>query len=173
MGTGSRKKPASSDANDDGDSSDTEDPTLHRLRTKDSLASGAMSRDDGELTAKLRKREKVSNVESTKQLPTSKTDSKFQGSLLQSSVSSISDVGEKAHLNLQNVQLQPKAEDSEKENAEAPVKEENEARFKARQLMLNASPEEHPKNAEPPRAKAASAASPSPSPGASASPSRR
>lgn len=172
MGTGNTRgrKPADSDPNTD--DSNTDDPTLTRMRTKDSLGSGSMTRDEGQLTAKVLRREKISNVDS-KQLPTGKTDTKFQGSLLQSSVSSISDVGEKTHLNLQNTYLQPKADEGEKENAEPPLKDENEARFKARQLMLNAATDEHTKTKEASRPKADSSASPSPSPSVSASPSSR
>ena len=176
MGAASHaRKPASSDSNSD--SSDTDDPSLTRLKTSDSLGSGSMTRDEGQLTAKVLRREKISNVD-TKKLPTSKTDSKFQGSLLQSSVSSISDVGqnsdngEKPHLNLQNVGAQPKADEGEKENA-APPKDEDDARFKARQLMLNPSGEGQAKTKEARRSKTDSSASPSPSPSVSASPSSR
>jgi hypothetical protein len=71
------------------------DDSVVRLKTQDSLAAGAMSRDDGQLTSKQRRKEKILEVESTKQLPTSGTDPKFQGSLLHSSVTSIDDVGAK------------------------------------------------------------------------------
>jgi len=188
--SGRPSKPAASDSSDS-DSSDPDDPTLYRMKTKDSVSPGAMSRDDGELTRKIRKREKVSKVESTKQLPTSGTDSKFQGSLLQSSVGSIGDVNAKANIDrqikaegearfkAQQLALDPYSNGGsvqdvgEKENVEAPVKNEDEARFKARQLMLNASAEEHPKNTEPPRTKADSSPLPSPSPNSSGNPSSR
>jgi hypothetical protein len=71
------------------------DDTVVRLKTNDSLAAGAMSRDEGQLTSKQRRKEKMLEVESIKQLPTSGTDPKFQGSLLHSSVTSIDDVGAK------------------------------------------------------------------------------
>jgi hypothetical protein len=74
-----------------------DDPTLYRTKTKDGLAVGAMSRDEGQLTAKPRRREKISVVDSTKKLPTSGTDPKFQGSLLHSSVTSIDDVADKTN----------------------------------------------------------------------------
>ncbi len=170
MGGGSSARPSKSSDSDssEGDSSDVDDPTLYRMKTKDSVASGAMSRDDGELTRKIRKPEKVLNVESTKQLPTSGTDPKFQGSLLQSSVSSIRDVGATTH-----VQLQPKGDGSENENADPPIKDEGEARFKARRLMLNPSTQDQTKKTESARTKADSSSSPSPSPSASATPSSR
>lgn len=149
--TGRPGKPASSDA---GDNSDPDDPTLYRMKTNDSLASGAMSRDDGELSRKPRKREKVSKVESTKQLPTSGTDSKFQGSLLQSSVTSIHEVSGKANVNPE-------------------MKEEGGARFKARQLALGPSEDEPTKKKDSPQTKADVSPSPSASPAASAAPPRR
>ena len=74
---------------------DPDDPTLYRTKTQDSLASGAMSRDEGQLTAKPRRREKISIVDSTTKLPSTGTDPKFQGSLLHSSVTSIADIADK------------------------------------------------------------------------------
>src|ERR1700724_1260699 len=71
------------------------DDTVVRLKTQDSLAAGAMSRDEGQLTRKLNKKEKVLVVDSTKKLQTSGTDPKFQTSLLHSSVTSIADVSAK------------------------------------------------------------------------------
>lgn len=141
---------------------------MYRMKTRDSVGSGAMIRDDGELTAKQRRREKVSKVESAKQLPTSGTDSKFSSSLLQSSVTSIENVGEKKHL-----ELQPKAEASEKEKADTAKAEQGEARFKAQQLMLNPSANEPTKKTESSQTKAKSSPSPSPSPKASVDPSSR
>jgi hypothetical protein len=71
------------------------DDSVVRLNTQQSLAGGAMSRDDGQLTFKRRAKENVSEVNSTKELKSSRTDSKFQGSLLHSSVTSIDDVSTK------------------------------------------------------------------------------
>jgi hypothetical protein len=71
------------------------DDSVVRLKTQDSLAAGAMSRDEGQLTRKLSKKEKVLVVDSTKKLQTSGTDGKFEASLLHSSVTSIDDVGGK------------------------------------------------------------------------------
>jgi hypothetical protein len=155
MGTSGRsgaQKPSTSDASDTGN--DTDDDSVTRLKTKDSLAAGAMSRDEGQLTAKQRRREKVLKVESTNKLPTSGTDPKFQGSLLHSSVTSIQDVGEKA-------------------NAETEVLDESDPRFKAKRLVFSANTEAESKTKkkESPRTKADTSPSPSPSPTASATPS--
>ena len=155
MGTGAARpgRPASSPSNAPEDDSTSDDPTLKRLKTSESLGAGSMTRDEGQLTAKVLRREKVSNVD-TKQLQSTHSDSMFQGSLLQSSVPSIRDVAKKA-------------------NAEPQVKEEGEARFKARQLMLAPSTEEHPKTPESSHVKSESSPSPSPSASASVKPSSR
>ena len=71
------------------------DDTVVRLKTSDSLAAGAMSRDEGQITRKQRKREKVLEVDSTKKLQTSGTDGKFESSLLNSGLPSIDDVSAK------------------------------------------------------------------------------
>lgn len=149
-GTSRPEKAASSDTPDNTDESD---PTLYRTKTSESLASGVMSMDNGQLTRKARKREKISNVESAKALPTSGTDPKFQGSLLQSSVSSIHEVAGKANINPE-------------------VKDEGEARFKARQLALGQGEDEQTKKKDSPQTKADVSPSPSPSPSASVTPSR-
>jgi hypothetical protein len=105
-GSGSTAGANSSDSNSGSNSSnnnnpsytgtdDEDDPTLYRTKSQDSLASGAMSRDEGQLTVKPRRREKISTVDSTKKLPTTGTDPKFQGSLLHSSVTSIDDISAK------------------------------------------------------------------------------
>ena len=149
---------------------DPDDPSLERLKSSDSLGQGTMSRDDGQLTAKVRRREKVSRVESTKQLPTSGIDSKFQGSLLHSSVSSITDVGEKAasHATATEAESSPAAED------------ESDPRFKARRLVFTPMTKDESKThvdrndssrEESPRTKEDSSPSPSPSPSASVTPS--
>jgi hypothetical protein len=58
------------------------DDTLYRTSTKDSPGSSVMLRDEGALREKPRAREKVVEVNSSKSLPSSGTDPKFQGSLL-------------------------------------------------------------------------------------------
>jgi hypothetical protein len=160
-----QQKPDTSDASDTGNDND-DDPSLTRLGTTNSLARGSMSRDEGQLTAKPRRREKVLKVESTKQLPTSGTDPKFQGSLLHSSVTSIQDVGEKAN-------AEEKANDEDKANDEEEVKDEGDPRFKAKRLVFSPSTENESKitKKKSPRTKADSSPSPSPSPNASATPS--
>jgi hypothetical protein len=157
--------PASSgkDATDD-----ENDPSLQRLRSKDSVASGVMSRDEGELTAKTRRREKILQVESTKQLPTSGTDPKFQGSLLHSSVTSIQDIGEKANVS-SNTHTSAAAE----ADADTDARDESDPRFRAKRFVFSPMTDEDSKKKESPRTKADSSPSPSPSSTASASPSSR
>lgn len=155
MGTSTRpstQKPGASDASDT--VNDSDDDSLTRLKTKDSLGAGGMSRDEGQLTAKARRREKVLKIDSTKQLPTSGTDPKFQGSLLHSSVTSIQDIGDKA-------------------NAEEEVKDEGDPRFKAKRLVFSPNTDNESKTTkkESPQTKADSSPSPSPSPSASVTPS--
>ena len=143
---------------DDNKTSDDEtDPNLQRLGTKDSL--GEMSRDEGQLTRKLQRREKVTQVESTKQLPSSGTDPKFQGSLLHSSVTSIDDIGEKTNANV-----------AEKTNAGADVQDEEDPRFRAKRLVFTPATGDESKKKDSPRPKADSSPSPSPSASASATP---
>jgi hypothetical protein len=151
-GRSGAQKPSTSDASDTGN--DTDDDSLTRLKTSNSVGAGAMSRDEGELTAKQRRREKVLHVESTAKLPTSGTDPKFQGSLLHSSVTSINDVGDKA-------------------NAEPEVLEEGDPRFKAKRLVFSPATEDESKTKkkESPGKKADTSPSPSPSATASATPS--
>ena len=158
QGAGASANEKSSKGNDDTDEPD--DPTLTRLKGKDSLAAGSMSRDEGQLTAKVRRREKVSQVESTKQLPTSGIDPKFQGSLLHSSVGSILDVGEKANPNTSA-------------DADNDAKDEGDPRFKAKRLVFTPMTDEESKKSDSPRIKADASPSPSPSPSASVTPSSR
>ena len=170
MGASTSGRPAKSDSSDDSESdSEVDDPTLYRMKTSEGVGAGELTRDEGELTRKPRRREKVSTVESTKHLPTTGTDSKFQGSLIDSSVTSIRDVGGKTHLDLQTTRVQG----TDKVEAETPIKDkdEGEARFKARQLML--STEEPANKKDSSQTKADSSPSPSPSPNRSASPSSR
>ena len=142
------------------DTDQPDDPTLTRLKSTDSLAAGTMSRDEGQLTAKVRRREKVSQVESTKQLHTSGIDPKFQGSLLHSSVGSIQDIGEKINT-------------STSAEADTEVKDESDPRFKAKRLVFTPMTDEESKKSDSPRTKADASPSPSPSPSASVTPSSR
>jgi len=153
-GRSGTQKPATPDTSTDGDSGDTDDETVYRMKTKESLGTGQMTTNDGQLTAKPRRREKVVKVDSTNKLPTSGTDPKFQGSLLHSSVTSIDDVSQKT-----------KADDK--------VKDEGDPRFKARRLVLTPTTDDESKKNESSRTKADSSPSPNPSPTASPTPSRR
>lgn len=156
------QKPNTSDASDTGDASDTsdedvQDDTLTRLKTKDTLAAGAMGREEGQLTRKTHRRERVLEVESTKQLKTSGTDPKFQGSLLHSSVTSIEDVSQKAN--------------SEARNDEAHAVNKGEARFDEKRLVFTEEQgNDSKKKKEKSPTQADSSPSPSPSPSPSASP---
>lgn len=96
-GIGTTSKNASGAPQSDDSKSDVEgDASVYRMKTQDSLAAGTMSRDEGEITMKPRRNEKILEVEATNKLQTSGTDPKFQGSLLHSSVTSIDDVGAKS-----------------------------------------------------------------------------
>ena len=140
---------------DSTDSTNTTDDTLYRTKTKDSLAAGAMSRDEGQLTAKPRRRERVLEVDSTKKLPTSGTDPKFQGSLLHSSVTSIDFLGEKANQNADAEQQQ----------------QPDDPRFTRRHRVFTQQATDESKKKESAHTEADSSPSPSPSPSPSASPS--
>ena len=142
---------------------DEDDPSLQRLKSSDSLGQGQMARDEGQLTAKVRRREKILHVESTKQLPTSGSDPKFQGSLLHSSVSSITDIGEKA-----NITASPAESETN-----AVTNEEADPRFKAKRPVFKSESDESKTQNQSPRIKADSSPSPSPSPSASVTPSSR
>jgi hypothetical protein len=131
-----------------------QDDTLYRMSTKETLAAGMMGRDEGELTRKPTRHEKVAEVESTKQLKTSGTDPKFQGSLLHSSVTSIEDLGQKASDAAGDKETEPVLED--------------EARFKAKRLVFS---QEESNDSKKKKEKSHTKAetSPSPSPSATAS----
>jgi hypothetical protein len=94
IGTTSQNAGSGQPANNTPSSVDGDD-TVVRLKTSDSMAAGAMSRDEGQLTRKQRAKEKVLEVDSTKKLQTSGTDGKFESSLLNSGLTSIDDVGAK------------------------------------------------------------------------------
>jgi hypothetical protein len=147
-----------SDSDKSGSSDDVQDDTLYRLKTKDALAAGAMGRDEGELTRKPRRRERVSEVESTKQLKSSGTDPKFQGSLLHSSVTSIEDVGEKASNGTESRETEPE--------------DESDARFKAKRLVFSQQTADASKEKKK-QTHTKAESSPSPSPSATASVSKR
>jgi hypothetical protein len=74
---------------------DVEDDTLYRASTKDNLASGGLLRDEGAIHFKPRRKEKINEVDSLKNLQSSTTDPKFQGNLAISGVPSIGNVASK------------------------------------------------------------------------------
>jgi len=155
-------KSDSSDASDSdtsGSSNDVQDDTLTRMSTKETLAAGSMGRDEGQLTRKTRRRESVSEVESTKQLKTSGTDPKFQGSLLHSSVTSIEDLGVKG------------SDDAQNKADQEPVSED-EARFKARRLVFSQETADASKQKKT-QSHTKAETSPTPSPSATAPTSKR
>jgi hypothetical protein len=73
-----------------------EDDTLYRAPTKENLGSGTMLRDEGTLHFKPRAKEKINQVDSLKNLQSSTSDPKFQGSLAISGVPSISNIANKS-----------------------------------------------------------------------------
>ena len=162
QGAGASAPSKPKDANADDDETD---PSLQRLNTRDSLGGEGMSRDEGQLTAKMRRKEKVAEVD-TKKLPTSRTDHKFDGNLLQSSVSSIGDLAEKPSAD-------ERANAEEGANPKTDVKDEEDPRFRTKHLLLNQTTPGESKKKDSPRTKADSSPSPSPSASASASPSSR
>lgn len=117
---------------------DENDDTLYRGKTSES--ENPMLRDEGPLHFKTRPKEKIQEVNSLKNLQSSGSDPKFQGSLLNSNVSSIEKVSEKA-----------------KETRD--LTEEGDPRFRTKRLTFTAD-----NNAEPKKAQSDSSPSPTPSP---------
>ena len=120
---------------------DENDDTLYRGKTTESEV--PMLRDEGRLHFKTRPKEKVQEVDSLKNLQSSGSDTKFQGSLLHSSVTSVEDV-------------------SGKTEARKGAADEVNARFKSKQLTFTPEKSEQPQKAE-------SESTPSPTPSATAS----
>ncbi len=117
---------------------DESDDTLYRGKTTES--GNPMLRDEGPLHFKTRPKEKIQEVDSLKNLQSSGTDPKFQGSLLNSDVSAIEKISEKAN------------EDREETDQGDP-------RFKTKQLTFTPD-----KNDESKKAQSDSSPSPTPSP---------
>jgi len=99
-----------------------------------------MLRDEGRLHFKTHLKEKVQEVDSLKNLQSSGSDPKFQGSLLNSGVTAIEEVGEKA-------------------NETRAAAGEGDPRFKTKRLTFTPD-----KNDEPKKAQSDSSPSPTPSP---------
>jgi len=103
-----------------------------------------MMRDEGPLHFKTRPKEKVQEVDSLKNLPSSGSDPKFQGNLLNSGVSSIKDLGGKG-------------------NETGDDADEGDSRFKKKRLVFTPETNDQSKQAQ-------SDSSPSPTPSPTASP---
>jgi len=164
-GSSSSSNSSSNNNPDDTGTDDPDDPSLYRTKTRDSLGVGSMSRDEGQLTAKPRRREKISVVDSTKKLPTSGTDPKFQGNLLHSSVTSIDDV---------SLKPDQAADDQEAQQEEA-QQDGADPRFQTRRLVFKPQTTyDDSKNKDKPRAAADSSPSPTatPTPASPNSPNR-
>src|SRR2546423_1245714 len=138
-GTGSNG--ASSAATPDESNTEESDDTLYRGKTTET--SNPMVRDEGPLHFKTRPKEKIQEVDSPKNLPSSASDRKFQGSLLNSAVTDIENV-------------------SGKSNEAGDAAGEGDPRFKTKRLVFTAD-----KNDESKQAQSDSTPSPTPSPTAS------
>src|SRR5438105_11743238 len=114
------------------------DDALYHGRTNEN--GNPMLRDEGPLHFKTHPKEKIQEVDSLKNLQSKSSDTKSQGSLLHSSVTSIDDIGAKA------------TQDRDEAN-------NVDSRFKAKQFTF--APQ---KNDEPVKAKSDSGPSPTPSP---------
>jgi hypothetical protein len=122
------------------------DDTLYRGKTGES--ENPMLRDEGRLHFKTHSNEKIQEVDSLKNLQRSESDPKFQGSLLNSVVTSIEKVSEKAN-----------------ETREAA--DEGDPRFKAKRLNFTPDKNDEPKKAQP---DSSPSSSPSPTPSPTTSP---
>ena len=131
-----------------GDSTVEGDDTLYRGKTSDMQTT--LLRDEGALHFKPRAKEKIQEVDTLKDLQSSGSDSKFQGSLLHNSLTSIEDVGAKP------------VEGAKAQQSGAP---------RTRRHQVFPVPDDSPKT-ESDQAKADSSPSPSPSASASPTPSR-
>jgi hypothetical protein len=139
--SGAKSTSASSAATPNENNTDESDDTLYRGKTSDS--ENPMLRDEGALHFKTRPKEKIQEVDSLKNLPSSGSDPKFQSNLLYSGVSSIEHVTAKAN-----------------ENRDAD--DEGDPRFKTKRLVFTADKKDESK-----QAKSDSTPSPTPSPTAS------
>jgi hypothetical protein len=142
--TGTGSTGASSAATPNENNTDGSDDALYRGKTGDS--ENPMLRDEGALHFKKRPKEKIQEVESLKNLQSSKPDPKFQGSLINSDVSSIEKVSAKA-------------------NETRDAADEEDPRFKAKRLNFTPAKTDEPKKAQ-------SDSSPSPTPSPTASPAK-
>ena len=133
-----KEKGATPEGTPDESKTDESDDTLYRGKTTESV--NPMLRDEGPLHFKTHPKEKVQEVDSLKSLRSSSTDPKFQGSLLNSDVSAIEEISEKA-------------------NETRDAADEGDPRFKTKRLTF--APD---KNDESKKAQSDSSPSPTPSP---------
>jgi hypothetical protein len=118
------------------------DDNLYRGKTSES--ENPMLRDEGPLHFKTRSKEKIQNVDSLKNLQSSGSDPKFQGSFINSGVGSVTKVAEKAN---------------EGREANQQPEDQGDPRFRARHLTFTPEKEDEPKKVQ-----ADSSPSPTPSP---------
>ena len=135
---------------------DQTDDALYRGKTND--MDTTLLRDEGALHFKTRPREKIQEVDSLKKLQSSGSDPKFQGSLLNSDVSSIGKVNEKAREARNET-------DDVLQNANESRNETDgvDSRFKTKQLSFAPQKDDEPKKVQ-------SDSSPSPTPSPTISP---
>src|SRR5437899_2844402 len=93
--TASKAAPAANATPNQEENTDANDDTLYRGSTKES--ENPMLRDEGRLHFKTRPKEKIQEVDSLKNLQSSGSDPKFQGSLLNSDINAIEKISEKAN----------------------------------------------------------------------------
>jgi hypothetical protein len=133
-----KEKGATPEGTPDESKTDESDDTLYRGKTTES--ENPMLRDEGPLHFKTHPKEKVQEVDSLKSLHSSSTDPKFQGSLLNSDVSAIEKISEKANENREET-------------------DQGDPRFKTKRLTFTPD-----KNDDSKKAQSDSSPSPTPSP---------
>ncbi len=158
LGTNSQNTSgASASATPDPENNTAEhDDELYRSKTTDS--ENPMLRDEGALHFKTHPKEKINEVDSLKNLQTTRSDPKFQGSFVTSGVSSIKAVAEKAN-ELGEVPVPVPAP------APAAQANQGDPRFGQKHLAFNPEKEDEPKKMQ-------AGASPSPTPSPTTSPAK-
>ena len=139
-GSATRSSPASGsalEATQNESKNDTGDDTLYRGKTSES--GSPMLREEGRLHFKTRAREKIQEVDALKNLQSSGTDPNFQGSLLDSSITSIDSLSTRRSDALESAN-------------------DGDSQFKTKRLTFTP-----PKNDEPKKAETDATPSPSPS----------
>ena len=139
---------------DDESNTDEKDDTLYHGKTSDMETT--LLRDEGALHFKRKPKEHTREVNSLKDLPSSGTDPKFQGSFITSGVSSINKVAAKAN----------SVEGTEQQTQTVPKAEPESNSHYLRHMSFPTPQDEKSKKEE-------NASNPSPAPSASASPATR